>query len=94
MQRRRMHCAATYDPTGGPIQGGGVFTCNPLSHRSLNNTDSSPGTPAVAWRLPDISPALMHGSRRALVPDPASPALHRTRAIVSAPVFIAELGGS
>ena len=94
MQRRRMQCAGRYDPSGGATRDNGRHSCKLLSHQMLNNPVSSPASPSVAWRLPDFSPALTHGSRRALVLDPASPALHRPRAFVSAPVFLFERGGS
>lgn len=48
----------------------------------------------MARRLPFLNPASLHGSRQAQVSDPASPALHRPRAIESAPVSNPERDGA
>jgi len=52
------------------------------------------GAPSVARGLPLFGLASVHGSRWAQVTDPASPALHRPRAIESAPVLNPERGGA
>jgi len=64
------------------------------SHNYLTVEFEGAGRPPVARRLPFLYPASLHGSRRAQVSVPASPALHRPRATESAPVTNPERDGA
>jgi hypothetical protein len=65
-----------------------------IPHKDLRREFAPGHTPLVARRLPSFDPASLHGSRWAQVSDPASPALHRPRAIESAPVSNPERDGA
>ena len=94
MQRLGMQCAAWNSLEQVQTFGGWISSHNNLCSKDLCHAVRSPKGLPVARRLPVLSPTLMYGSRRALVHDPASPALQRPSAAESAPVLISERGSS